>query len=259
MVFKRVFKNDAQSDLDKTTWEQPFELLRNKWHEVPAAENRFTTRQLLDLTDDKLIEWWTQTRREATSNEGFKVRGWYHLLYKDILRGKKVMDVGSGLGIDGITFAQNGAHLTFVDIVESNLAILQRLCRLLDLTDVNFCYMENIESLTSLPADYDVIWCQGSLINAPFDVVRTEAQELLKHLPVGGRWIELAYPEIRWKREGRLPFERWGEKTDGGAPWIEWYDLEKILARLSPARFEVVFTFNFHNDDFNWFDLVRQE
>jgi len=69
----------------------------------------------------------------------------------------------------------------------------------------------------------------------------------------------LAYPKIRWDREGMLPFETWGDKTDGGAPWMEWYDLEKILKRLDPAKFEVVLNFNFHNEDFNWFDLVRIE
>lgn len=261
MVFRRIFKSsrlNPQPNPVKITWEQPFELLRQKWHEVPSASERFTTKQLLDLADEQLLEWWTKARLEATTGPAFNIRGWYHLLYKDILQGKKVLDVGSGLGFDGITFAQSGAHITFVDIVESNLMILRRLCRLLNLTHVDFCYMENIDSLANLPVDYEVIWCQGSLINAPFDVIRLEAQELLKHLPPGGRWIELAYPKVRWEREGRLPFERWGEKTDGGAPWIEWYELEKMMDRLSPAKFEVVLHFNFHNNDFNWFDLVRQ-
>ncbi len=40
----------------------------------------------------------------------------------------------------------------------------------------------------------------------------------LKHWPVGGRWIELAYPKSRWVRDGKMPFDRLGKKTDGGAP-----------------------------------------
>ncbi len=169
------------------------------------------------------------------------------------------MDVGSGLGFDGITFAQCGARMTFVDVVESNLALLERLCGLLGLKDVKFCYLKDLDSLSTLPCDYGVIWCQGSLHHAPIDVIRSEVQELLKHLPRGGRWIQLAYPKVRWERDGKLPFDRWGEKTDGGAPWVEWYDLEKVLAVLSPAKFDVVLHFNFHNDEFNWFDLVRRE
>jgi hypothetical protein len=74
---------------------------------------------------------------------------------------------------------------------------------------------------------------------------------------VGGRWLELAYPKARWEREGRMPFEKWGEKTDGGAPWMEWHDIEKVRWYLAPAKFELVLAIEYHNSDFNWFDLVR--
>ena len=46
--------------------------------------------------------------------------------------------------------------------------------------------------------------------------------------------------------------------TDGeGTPWMEWYDLARLSKRLAPATFEPVLAVNFHNDDFNWFDLTR--
>ncbi|GAG34472.1 unnamed protein product, partial [marine sediment metagenome] len=149
------------------------------------------------------------------------------------------------------------AQMTFLDLVESNLQLLERICELLGVDNVAFQYLEGLDSIAHLPDDFDAIYCQGSLINAPFEVIHDEAQELLKHLPIGGRWIELAYPEQRWQREGRLPFDEWGDKTDGGAPWVEWYDLPKLQQRLAPAEFDVILSFNFHNDDFNWFDLVR--
>src|SRR6185295_16215044 len=120
--------------------------------------------------------------------DSFSIRGWYHLLYKDILRGKRTMDVGSGFGIDGISFALEGAQMTFVDIVQSNLDVLKRICGLLKIDGVKFCHLENLDSINHLPFDYDFIWCQGSLINAPLTVIRNEAQALLRHLPPGGRW-----------------------------------------------------------------------
>ena len=251
-------QNKNRLNLREFNKNESFEILRNKWHEVPAGNDRVTTKHLLDLPDKALLDLYLKNRIDATTGEFFSVRGWYHVLYKDIFRGKRVMDVGSGFGIDGITFAQHGARMTFVDIVESNLEILKRLCGLLDIENVDFCYMESIDSLSPLSKDYDVIWCQGSLITAPFDIIREEAQELLEHLPVGGRWIELAYPKARWEREGKMPFEQWGERTDGGAPWMEWYDLDKVKAMLSPAQFDVVLYSNFFNDDFNWFDLLRR-
>jgi hypothetical protein len=186
------------------------------------------------------------------------VRGWYHTLYRDVFRGKRVLEIGSGLGFDGITFAAGGADWTFVDIVQTNLAVIERLCRLKGVTNVRFCYMEDLRALAALPDDYAAIYAQGSLINLPVEATRTEAKALLQHLPIGGRWIELAYPRRRWTHDGRMPFDKWGKKTDGGAPWVEWHDLKKIREFLAPAEFDVVFTLDFHKYDFNWFDLIRR-
>lgn len=252
---KTPSKNDSPIILQN--WGNPFEVLRKKWHEVPAGQDRVSTKQLLTMSDAQLLELWLRIRKDATQGPAFAGRGWYHILYKDNLKGKRVLDVGSGLGIDGITFAQNGAEMTFLDIAETNLEVLKRICRLLDINNVTFAYLESLNSLEQLRADFDFIWCQGSMINAPFDVMREECNALLTLLPPGGRWIELCYPRERWINEGQLPPERWGDKTDGGAPWIEWYDLEKLKARLHPAQFDVVMSFNFHKDEFNWFDLLR--
>lgn len=250
----RLWRPNVQND-----WKQPFTRLREKWHEIPAGANRLTTQHLLELPDNELLDMWLRCRVQMTTEAAFDERRWYHLLYQDVLRDKKMIDVGSGLGIDGITFAQYGATVTFVDIVETNLAVLQRVCHLLNVTNVDFCFMQEVSSLSTLPKDYDVIWCQGSLHHAPTEIIREEVQELLRHLPVGGRWIQLSYPKIRWERDGKLSFDRWGQYTDGWAPWTEWYDLEKIRTIWAPAEFDVVLHFNFHNDEFNWFDLVRQK
>jgi SAM-dependent methyltransferase len=238
---------------------QTLQVLRGKWGEVPhTEESRARSEQLLSLSDADLLHTWTEGLLDSSTGKAFDVRGWYHLLYKDIFRGKKVMDVGSGLGFDSITYAEAGAQMTCVDIVESNLEVVKRICKLKGLTNLRFCYLRDLSSLVGLPTDYDAIYCQGSLINAPLEVTRIEAQALLQHLPVGGRWIELAYPKKRWARDGRMSFTEWGRKTDGGAPWMEWHDLDKIKAFLAPAQFEVVFTLDFHHSDFNWFDLIRR-
>lgn len=235
------------------------EALRHKWQTVPGSAERVRTGSLAAMSDAELLAFWRCQVADATAGESFAVRGWYHELYKDVLKDKRVLDVGAGLGIDALTFAPLTAHITLLDIVRENVANTTRLSRLLGCEDrVTPFYMEDLGSLSEL-GEFDVIWCQGSLINAPFGFVREEIQALLAHLPVGGRWVELAYPPERWEREGALPFEKWGEKTDGrGTPWVEWYDLEKLQAALAPAEFDVVLAFNFHNDDFNWFDLVRR-
>lgn len=235
------------------------DILRGKWGEVPhTEEERAYSAELLKLSDEELLRTWKDGLLDSSTGKAFDARGWYQLVYKDIFRGKKVMDVGSGLGFDSLTYAQAGAQMTCVDIVASNLEVIKRLSRLKGLTNLQFCYFKDLSSLETLPTDYDAIYCQGSMINAPLEVTQIEAQALLKHLPIGGRWIELAYPKRRWVRDGRMPFTEWGRKTDGGAPWMEWHDLKKIRSFLSPAQFEVVFTLDFHHSDFNWFDLIRR-
>jgi 2-polyprenyl-3-methyl-5-hydroxy-6-metoxy-1,4-benzoquinol methylase len=235
-----------------------FEALRKKWVEVPTTRSgRRRTDDLLELPDKDLLKQWMVTREDITTGSQFGHRGWYHTLYADSMRGKKVLDVGSGFAIDSITFAQHGAEVTFVDLVDSNLRVVQRLCKILGLERVSFVLLEDLESLYALDNDYDTIMAMGSLHHAPAELVKPEAQELVKHLQVGGRWLQLAYPKTRWIREGRLPFDKWGERTDGhGTPWTEWYDLPKLLSLLEPARFEVVLCKEFHNNDFIWFDLL---
>lgn len=208
---------DLSSD---STLCKSFDLLETKRGVVPFE--KFERRRSLDLfqfSDSELLEKWT-----SSTETTFLVRGWYRTLDKDAFRGKKILDFGCGLGPDSILYAEHG--------------------------------MQDLLSLDQLPADYDIDCC-GSCINAPLEVSRLEAQSLLAHLPVGGRWIELGYPKTRWQREGCLSVDRWGEKTDGRTPWVEWHDVEKLEYMISPATFEVVLYIEFHNSDFNWFDLLR--
>lgn len=235
-----------------------FDGLRLKWREVPAAEGRYHTDRLAELSTDDLVTTWRHLRETAVSGPSFPVRGWYHTLYRDIFRGRKILDVGCGLGIDTITYAESGADVTFLDVVPGNLELVRRLCGAMGIRPGGLVLLEQFEDLSRLPGPFDVIYAQGSLINAPVRHVRAEAQGLLQHLPIGGRWVELAYPKERWERDGRPAFSDWGVMTDGpGTPWVEWYDLEKLTDVLRPARFETILAMNFHNNDFNWFDLRR--
>jgi SAM-dependent methyltransferase len=223
----------------------PFDVLRRKWSEVPAAE---------------LLTLWERLRREATTGANFAVRGWYHTLYSDVLRGKRVLDVGCGLGIDTVTYLEAGASVVFLDIVPENLELVRRICTARNVADrAGFFLMSDFEGLANLPGPFDAIYAQGSLINMPRRQIEIEVAQLLRHLPIGGRWIELAYPRQRWEHDGSPPFSRWGTTTDGaGTPWVEWYDLEKRLETMAPARFEAILDLEFHGGDFVWFDLIRR-
>ena len=236
-----------------------FDVLRKKWGEVPfGAMDRVHSSELLQATDEALLKNWWEGHRQSSAGDAFSVRGGYQTIYRDVFRGKRILDFGCGLAIDTLLYAQSGAIVTFVDLVRSNVEVVRRLSEAMGLSGNGFCYMEDLSSLDDLPNDFDFIYCRGSLMHAPLEVTRREAQALLRHLKIGGRWIELAYPKSRWEREGRLPFPLWGEKTDGGAPWMEWHDLAKVREYLAPSSFEVVMQMEFHGGDFNWFDLIRR-
>ena len=237
-------------------WQKPFDTLRIKWKDIPTTNSEIMgTAQLLALSDDALLEKWENTRLAVTTGSEFSHRGWYYALYADGMAGKKVMDIGSGFGMDSITFAQHGARVTFVDLVETNLQVLQRLCNLLGLKDVRFHHFQSLTSLHALDTDYDVIMAMGSLHNAPVEVMKPEYQELLRHLKIEGRWLQLAYPKSLWLKHGSPSFDKWGQMLER-SPWEEWYDVPKLLSMFEPAKFDVVLYHEFHNGDFNWFDLL---
>lgn len=238
-----------------------FQILRRKWSEVPlTSQDRVLSQDLAQVGDEELHVLWAECWGEQSTGKNFDVRGWYYTLYQDQWRGKRIIDVGSGLGYDAIVFAGSGAaEVMCIDLAPTNLQVIERIAKIRGLHNVRTLHMEDFGALAQLDTQYDVVWACGSLINAPFTFTRTECQRLLQHLQPRGRWVELAYPRARWEREGRMPFDRWGEKTDGGAPWMEWKDLEKLMRLLAPRRFEVVLALEFHNSDFNWFDLVAAD
>jgi 2-polyprenyl-3-methyl-5-hydroxy-6-metoxy-1,4-benzoquinol methylase len=255
----RTLAGSSENGEADPRWEDPFATLRKKWSEVPTDVERVRVPQLLEMGDQELLRFWEETRANAVAGEYFSRRGWYHLLYEPLFRGARIIDFGSGLGMDSLSFASYAAEVTCVDIVSQNLALLKRIAGLKGLHNVKFVYIEDFDSFNALSDSYDVILASGSLHNAPQSVTRREIQALAPRLKIGGRWLQLIYPKARWEREGRMPFSEWGTATDGqGTPWCEWYDLEKLMKMFEPLKFESVLAFDYHNDDFNWFDLVRR-
>jgi len=246
------------SDGRSGAWDRPYETLRQRWSSVPTTTSiSESTNKLNALSDEALLAEWERARTDITTGSEFSHRGWYHKLYADGMRGKKILDVGSGFAVDSITFAQHGAKLTFVDLVESNLRVVERLCKIMGLRDAQFHLLKDVDSLQPLDSDYDFIMAMGSLHHAPEHVLRPEYKALLGHLKVGGRWLQLAYPKTRWIRDGRPRFSYWGVVTDGGGtPWAEWFDVPKLLSMFEPARMDVVLCQEFYNSYFIWFDLL---
>ncbi len=256
-MWRQLF-NDPAAEANATCWDRPFDFLRQKWHEVPG-HLRVDTQDLIRLPDDELLAFWQRELRLATSGDLYSARGWYHDKYLSEMKGRHLVDFGSGLGFDSIRFAEVAEQVTCVDIVPENLTVINRVAQLHGRDNVTTCLITGLESFQSLPESYDVLLAQGSLHHAPAHVVIPEIQALASRLSPGGRWLQLAYPKSRWISEGCLPFHHWGKVTDGAAtPWAEWLDLETVIARMAPLKFEPRESFDFHNGEFIWFDLIKR-
>lgn len=223
-----------------------------KWREVPGGTDmqpRQFSDRLAQSSDAELSRWWEDQYSCAPS-----LRGWYWRLYGELLRGKRVVEIGSGLGFDAVHLALQGASVTCCDIAASNLEVIRRIARLRGLS-IETLHIDNVRSLDGLPRDFDAVWAIGSIHHIPFEAAREESLALVEHLKPGGRWIELSYPRERWVREGSPPFGKWGRMTDGErTPWVEWYDVEKLKLRLHPWRLQSILEHRLESDTFIWMD-----
>ena len=233
---------------------EELEKYRDKWREVPAGDDmdgRVFSAGLLDLPDNEFLATWDRMAERRASGG----MGWFRPLYRDFFAGKRVLEIGSGAGVDGIPMAELGAHWTFADIVPNNLATIRRVAALKGI-DATFHLIGDDLSFEALTPGFDVILVIGSIHHVPYDVTRREALNALRLLKVGGRWIELIYPRERWLREGSMPFDKWGQRTDGErTPWVEWYDMEKIRRRLHPGKFRTILDFDLRSRDQRWVDF----
>jgi len=229
--------------------------LTAKWHEIPtSALGRGSSRAAARLSDSELLACWNKLQAEMLGSLAYR---WMVEVYRDFVRGKKILEVGPGSGIIGITFAEAGAAMTFADVVPDNLELIRRVTALKSLPS-SFLRIEKFSDPAKLADDYDAIFAIGSLHHAPSEVLKPEFDALASRLKTGGRFIALTYPKERWIAEGSKPFSEFGKGTDGEAtPWAEWYDLDKMLAQLAPHEFEPLMYFNYGNDAFNWFDLRK--
>src|SRR5260370_25387136 len=192
---KNIRKTGIPSDGRSAAWGIPYETLRKRWNGVPTTRTGIqSTASLLALSDDALLVEWEKARRDITTGPEFAHRGWYHALYADGMRGKKVMDIGSGFGVDSITFAQHRARLTVVGLVETNLKVLERLCKIMGLKDVRFVLLEDLGSLRPLDTTYDGIMAMGSLHNAPPEGIQPKHQALLRHWTIGVPCLHITSP-----------------------------------------------------------------
>ena len=92
-------------------------------------------------------------------------------------QGKRVLEIGSGIGTDTINFARAGAGVTAVDLSEKSLDVARRRAEVFGVSDrISFIH-SNAEHLTAGAPGYDLIYSFGVLHHTPHPkqaVIQTE-------------------------------------------------------------------------------------
>ena len=141
-------------------------------------------------------------------------------------RGKRVLEIGCGIGTDTINFARHGAEVTAVDLSEASLRIARQRAEVYGLTEnVKFC-MGDAERLSTIlpPQRYDLVYSFGVIHHTPHP---ERALEQLRQFVYSGSTLKImVYHRCSWKvfaivlRHGHGKFWR----------------LEELVARHSEAQ-----------------------
>ena len=131
-------------------------------------------------------------------------------------RGKKVLEIGCGIGTDTINFARHGAYVTAVDLSDKSLEVARRRATVYELLDRIKFYQGNSEELSRfLPVErYDLVYSFGVIHHTPhpgavLDELRKYVgpESTLKVMVYNRRswkvlWIVLGYGKGQfWRRE----------------------------------------------------------
>jgi 2-polyprenyl-3-methyl-5-hydroxy-6-metoxy-1,4-benzoquinol methylase len=114
-------------------------------------------------------------------------------------RGKRVLEVGCGIGTDSINFARAGAELTAVDLSSESLRIAAQRAEVMGVADRIRFVQANAEELASAVADgpYDLVYSFGVVHHTPRpDRALAEMRSLAAP---GGALKLMVYHRRSWK------------------------------------------------------------
>lgn len=113
-------------------------------------------------------------------------------------KGKKVLEIGCGIGTDTINFARAGAIVTAVDLSEASLSLAKQRANVYGIDTINF-YKANAEALSDyVPIErYDLVYSFGVIHHTPHPE-RVIAQ-IHNYMDENSRLKLMVYHRSSWK------------------------------------------------------------
>jgi 2-polyprenyl-3-methyl-5-hydroxy-6-metoxy-1,4-benzoquinol methylase len=154
-------------------------------------------------------------------------------------RGKRILEIGCGIGTGTISFAQHGAIVTAVDLSAKSLAIAQQRAKVFGLSHRIAFYQANAEQLSStLPVErYDLVYSFGVIHHSP-NPNRVLA-EIRHYLEPGGQFKLMVYHRYSWKVLSILLTYGHGQ----------FWGLDSIVARHSEAQTGCPVTYTYSRNE----------
>jgi 2-polyprenyl-3-methyl-5-hydroxy-6-metoxy-1,4-benzoquinol methylase len=141
-------------------------------------------------------------------------------------KGKKVLEIGCGLGTDTINFARYGAQVTAVDLSEKSLELAKKRAEVYGLQDKITFYRGNSEELTQLvPIEtYDLVYSFGVIHHTPHP--ERVIEQIRNYVQPGSTIKIMVYNRYSWKA-------LWILITYGKG---QFWRAEELVARYSEAQ-----------------------
>jgi 2-polyprenyl-3-methyl-5-hydroxy-6-metoxy-1,4-benzoquinol methylase len=141
-------------------------------------------------------------------------------------RGKKVLEIGCGIGTDTINFARHGARVTSVDLSEKSLELARQRVAVYGVQEQVQFYRGNAEELSSLvPVEtYDLIYSFGVIHHTPHP--ERVLEQVKRYARPGSTVKIMVYHRRSWKVLGILLGEGKGQ----------FWKLNELVAKNSEAQ-----------------------
>lgn len=163
-------------------------------------------------------------------------------------RGKKVLEIGCGIGTDTINFARAGADVTAVDLSTKSLELAQKRAEIFGYSDKITFYEANAERLSEylVPQKFDLVYSFGVIHHSP-QPENIIAQIKNNFVDSGSTLKLMVYNRYSWKVLWVLL------KYGKGKFW----DLDKIIATHSEAQTGCPVTYSYSKKSVK--DLIGED
>lgn len=114
-------------------------------------------------------------------------------------KGKKVLEIGCGIGTDTINFARAGAFVTAVDLSDQSLALSRQRAKVFGLEKQISFYQANVEELTaSVPVkSNDLVYSFGVIHHTPNP--SNAIEQIRKYMTASSELKLMLYAKNSWK------------------------------------------------------------